>query len=329
MGADEGYFRLWNPDWTDGTIDNCVRSNVHGRNQMTFEIAISEAASAVAELGTAADTVLYGSRPEVTVFTALAATSTTTGDYYLLSAADGDGTETGYYVWLNEAAGGGEPAPGGIYTNGLEVAIGGADNAATVGGKIQAVVDAVGTLTCTNAGAVVTTESDNVGDVVDSVDGNMGVIIATTYQGAYQTACKLFVVSSQANDSNAIAAADAQKVCIIGLSVSSKYNFIHNAEKPIYTVEEINLAGATYVETERAYVRVMHMYCCDWGTTGSDAVGNITLVDANTGTGHTLLTIDAGSNESNSSGVVYVPDGRWGRWKRCFVSLNDEAIDVT
>ena len=327
MGADEGYFRLWNPDWTDSTIDNCKRSNVRSKNRMTFEIAISEASSAVAEIGTAADTVLYGSRPEVAVYTALAATSTVTGDYYTLSSADGDGTETGYYVWLNEAAGGGEPTPGGIYTNGLEVAVGAADNAATVAGKIQVVVDAVGSLTCTNAGAVVTTESDNVGDVVDSVDGNMGVTIATTYQGAWQTACKLFVVSSQANDTNALAAADAKKVCIIGLSVSSKYNMVVNGEKPIYTVEEINLAGATFVETSRAYVRVMHMYCCDWGTTGSDAVGNIILVDANTGTGHTLLTIDAGSNESNSSGLVYVPDGRWGRWNRCYISLYDVATN--
>ena len=327
MAADEGHFRLWNPDWCNSVIDNCQRVNVRGKYLTTFEIAISETGSAVAELGTAADAAFYGSRPEVCTITAGAATTTTTGDYFLLSSADGDGTETGYYLWLNEAVGGGEPTPGGIYTNGLEVAIGAADTAATVAGKIQTVLDAVGTLTSTNAGAIITLESDNVGDNVDCHDGNTAYVIATTYQGAYQTAAKIFVVSSDAGDTNTDAG-KVRKVCVIGISVASKYNYIQGTEDPIYTVEEINMAGATYVESERYYIRIMHMYASHWGSGGSDAEGTITLVDANTGTGHTYLTLDAASNESNSSGLIYVAENYWGRWNRCYISMNDVLIDV-
>jgi len=326
MGADEGYFRLWNPDWTDSTIDDCKRTNVHGRRQMTFEIAISEAASAVAELGTAADAVLYGSRPEVSTNTCIAAASYTSGEAFKIYEADGDGTETVHWVWFKlDAAGAGDPSGG---DSGLECTITTGETPTQVAVIVAAAIDGEAGLTATSAGAIVTAESDAVGDQTDCHDVDTGTVCATTYQGAWQQACKLFVVSSQANDTNALAAADAKKVCIIGLSVSSKYNLVIKGEKPIYTVEEINLAGATFVETSRAYTRVMHMYCCDWGTTGSDAVGNVILVDTNTGTGNTLLTIDAGSNESNSSGLVYVADGRWGRWKRCYISLNDATIDV-
>jgi len=292
---------------------------------MTFEIAISEAASAVAELGTAADAVLYGSRPEVCIITAQAATAFTGGESFKLYEADGDGTETIHWVWFQLDAAGADPSGA---DSGLEVDLVTGDTAAQAAVKIAAAIDGEAGLTSTSAGAEVTAESDAVGDQTDCFDVDSGLTIATTYQGAWQQACKLFVVSSQANDTNALAAADAKKVCIIGLSVSSKYNHVVKGEKPIYTVEEINLAGATFVETARAYTRVMHMYCCDWGTTGSDAVGNVILVDTNTGTGNTLLTIDAGSNESNSSGLVYVADGRWGRWKRCYISLNDATIDV-
>lgn len=325
MGADEGYFRLWNPDWCNGTIDDCRRVNVHGKFQTTFEIAVSEAASAAAELGTAADAAFYGGRPPRCTVTCGAATTTVTGDHFYLYKADGDGTETFYYVWLNEAVGGKDPAPTG--GTGLEVAIGAADDASTVAGKVKVVIDGTGGLTATVAAAIIKIESDAVGPVTPAVDVNTGYAIVNDYQGSYQTYCKLFAYSSQADDTDE-SDKDARKVMIIGISVSDPVAAALGTEKPQYSVEQVSLAGATFVETTRYYKRVMHMYVCDWGSAGAEAKGNIKLIDTDTATGHTYLTIDADANESNSSGLVYVADGFWGRWKRCYISMNDAAIAV-
>jgi len=199
--ADEAEFRLWNPQWHNCNVMVPVKKDKDGKYPMCITISVSEAASAVAEVGTAADAVM-------------------------------DGTTT---------------------------------------------------------------------------------------------PLQMIVVSSQANDDNDLAAADAQRVHIIGLSVASARAYINGEEDPVYSVEEVNLNGTTDVPTTRYYLRAMHMYCCKWGTTGSDAVGNITLESpANT----TKLTIDAGSNESNSSGLIYLWTNYEGRWTRCFVSLNDAALNV-
>jgi hypothetical protein len=198
--ADEAEFRLWNPQWHNCTVMIPVRKDKDGNYPMCITTSITEAASAVAEIGTAADAVL-------------------------------DGTTT----------------------------------------PVQVVV-----------------------------------------------------VSSQANDDNDLAAADAQRVHLIGISVASSKNYILGKELPVYSVEEINLNGTSDVTSTRYYLRVMHAYCCKWGTTGSDAVGNITVeYPANT----TKLTIDAGSNESNSSGLIYLAANYEGRWTRLFVSLNDAALN--
>lgn len=203
--ADEGYFRLWNPGWTNSTSDNCIRTNVHGKRRMTFEIAVREAASAVAELGTAADNIL-------------------------------DGTTTPVIIYVD---------------------------------------------------------------------------------------------SSSATDAD-IAAGAVRAVHIIGITVANVYNYTTGIEKPVFSVEEVRTNGTTSVATTRYYLRVMHMYATEWGTGGGashDAEGNITL--DSTGAGGTVyVTIDAASNESNSSGKIYLVDGYYGRWNRCYISLHDEAIAV-
>lgn len=205
--ADEGYFRLWNPGWTNSTTDNCIRTNVRGKRRITFEIAVSEAGSAVAELGTAANNVLNGTTTPVL----------------------------------------------------------------------------------------------------------------------------LEIDSTSATDKDAAAGA-VRAVHIIGITVASAYDYIHNNETPVYSVEEVRCdatAGTTEVQTIRYYLRVMHAYATEWGTGGGathDAEGAITIQTVGGATDY--LTIDAASNESNSSGLVYLVDGYYGRWTRCYVSLNDVAIAV-
>ena len=68
------------------------------------------------------------------------------------------------------------------------------------------------------------------------------------------------------------------------------------------------------------------MYCCDWGSGGTDAKGDITLEDAATGTGNVYLTITATFNESNNGGMIYVGAGYYGRWKRLLAGLKDVMI---
>jgi len=207
MAADEGRFRLWNPQWTNSTGDDCRRANVRGKNQMTFELAITEAASGVAELGTPADNILNG---------------------------------TGTPVLLEE-------------------------------------------------------------DSTDALDKDA------------DTGC-------------------VRAVHIIGITVASAQNYIDGLEDPVYSVEEVRCdvtAGTTAMPTSRYYLRVIHAYAVEWGSGGGashDAEGTITIQTVGGVT--TYLTIDAASNESNSSGLIYVADGYWGRWNRCYISLHDESVNV-
>ena len=205
MAADEGHFRLWNPTWTNSTSDDCRRVNVHGLYRPTFEIAVTEASSAVAEIGTAADAVLNGTTTPVL----------------------------------------------------------------------------------------------------------------------------LEIDSTSATDKDASTGA-VRAVHIIGITVASATNYIAGIEDPVYSVEEVRCdatAGTTEVGTVRYYLRVMHAYATEWGSGGGashDAEGTITIQHP---TPTVYLTIDAGSNESNSSGLVYLVNGFWGRWTRCYVSLHDTDIN--
>jgi len=192
--ADEGYFRLWNPQWTNSTGDKYIRTNLEGKRPMTFEIAVSEATSAVAEIGTAATAAF-------------------------------DGTTT--------------PAV-------------------------------------------------------------------------------IYVDSSSANDTDA-ADKDVRAVHVIGISVSSVKGF-NEGEKPLYSVEEIRTSGTTAVISTRFYLRLLHAYAAEWGSGGAEAAGNVIITNV---TPTTYLQIDADSNESNSSGLIYVYEDYWGRWSRCYISAND------
>ena len=320
-----GYMRLWNPDWYSTAIaeDEVRRKDVHHKYPMTFDIQhYAEVSAAATQIGAAANAVFYGGRVEVCTITCTAANDYTTGQYFLLYESDGDGTETVHYVWFNLDGGGGDPSGG---ASGLECAITTDETSTQVAVIVAAAIDGEGGLTATSAVAVVTAESDNVGNQTDVADVDSGCTCVTTYQGAYHQSAKLFVISAQANDTDALTG-DARKVRIIGLSVASKQAEINGTEIPQYTVEEVNLAGTTAVQTARYYQRVMHMYCCDWGSGGTDAKGDITLEDAATGTGNVYLTITATFNESNNGGMIYVGAGYYGRWKRLLAGLKDTMI---
>lgn len=322
-----GYMRLWNPDWFSSSIpvDEIRKKDVHGKYPTTFEMRYNAAANATPlELGGAANAAFYGSRIEVATNTCIAAASYTSGQSFKIYEANGTGGETVHWVWFKlDAAGPGDPSGG---DSGLECTITTGETPTQVAVIVAAAIDGEGGLTATSTGAVVTAESDAVGNVTDLLDVDTGTVCTTTYQGAYQQSCKLWIVSAHADDTDS-SDKEVRKVRIIGLSVSSDIAEKNGTEKPIYTVEQINMAGQTPVETVRYYQRVMHIYACDWGSAAPDAAGNITLEDANTGTGNVYLTITATYNESNSGGLIYVGDGYFGRWKRLFANINDAAFD--
>ncbi len=197
--ADEGRFRLWNPQWCNSTTDKCVRSDVHGKRPMVFEMSVNEASSAAAEIGTAANAALNG----------------------------------------------------------------------------------------------------------------------------VATPVSLFIVSSSASDTDS-GAGHVRAIHVIGISydpadISAEFT-IRPGATPKYSVEEIRLNGTTNVRSIRYYTRVMHAYSTEFGSGDADAAGNITVESPeNTA----LITIDAASTESNSSGLIYVTDGYYGRWNRCYISPND------
>lgn len=137
------------------------------------------------------------------------------------------------------------------------------------------------------------------------------------------TPVQVIVVSSSADDDDG-ATKHVRKVHLIGLSVASAKNYVLGTEDPVYSVEELSMNGTTNVTSSRYYLRVMHLYAVQWGSGDADAAGAITCeYPENTA----LLTIDAGDNESNSSGLIYLADNYEGRWTRCFVSLNDAALN--
>lgn len=137
------------------------------------------------------------------------------------------------------------------------------------------------------------------------------------------------VVSSDAGD---IDAADGKVRAIAVIGVSIPYaditKFVADPTKVevCYSVEEVRMNGTTDVVcTDRAYLRLIHAYAIEWGSGGADAEGNITVESpANTA----LLTISAGSNESNAS-TIYGAQDHWARWRYVRLNPHDVAFNNT
>jgi len=116
---------------------------------------------------------------EVTSVTAVAdVSSSLDGTYFTINSAL---DATGYYVWINVAAGGNDPAPSGL--TGIAVAISANDDADTVAAAIQTAVDAEGDFGASVSGSVVTITNAATGGTTDAADVDSGFTIAVTTQG--------------------------------------------------------------------------------------------------------------------------------------------------
>lgn len=108
-----------------------------------------------------------------------AASTLTTGDYFLINGAN---NENNAYVWYNKDSGGGDPAIGGRV--GIEVAVAAADGANAVASATQAAIDAEAHFSASVDTATVTIVNANPGIASPSVDSDTGFTITTTKYGA-------------------------------------------------------------------------------------------------------------------------------------------------
>ena len=138
------------------------------------------------------------------------------------------------------------------------------------------------------------------------------------------------VVSSSAEDDDGAAGA-CRAIAVIGVSIpyAKITTFVESNAlvQPLYTVEEVRMNGTTdVVPVERAYLRLIHAYGIEWGSTGGgNPTGNITVESpANTA----LLTIAAAANESNGC-TLYGAANHWGRWRYVRAGPQDLAFNNT
>lgn len=124
-----------------------------------------------------------------TLIVCAAASTLTTGDYWLLN---GPSNETNYYVWYNKDGGGGDPLVSG--RTAIPVAITGGMTAAQVASATQAAIDAEDDFTATVDDDEVTVTAARAGVTTESIDGNTGFTISTLAYGATLPAERLETV---------------------------------------------------------------------------------------------------------------------------------------
>lgn len=221
-------------------------------------------------------------------------TITNTNNGAVTDCEDGT-TATGFTISIEE--GGDDPSATGT---GHEVDISTDTTAANVADAFNTVINGVAGFTSTVSTVTITYECDNTGSVIDtSQSTGMGVTITIanqgrdSYEGGY-----LYLVSASANDTDG-ATGHARTVNVVGWD--------NNGDE----IEvEVAMNGTTHVKLGSRLKAVSHMYAATFGTGDDDVAGNITLVTSNTGNGTTLLTIAAGSTESNGA-RMYIPDGKY------------------
>lgn len=108
-----------------------------------------------------------------------AASTLTTGDYFLINGAN---DENNAYVWYNKASGGGDPAVAG--RTGIEVVVAGGATDAQVASATQAAIDASAHFSASVGTTTVTVVAATSGVTSVSVDFNTAFVIATTAYGA-------------------------------------------------------------------------------------------------------------------------------------------------
>lgn len=144
----------------------------------------------------------------------------------------------------------------------------------------------------------------------------LGTAATTDLDGS--TTPFLINVVSDDNTQDIVTGAAAQRVAVIGVTVSSIDAFFNKGEIPKQTVEVIDMAGTTDVYSVRYYLHTPHVYVCSVGSEG-DAKGTITIESpANT----TLVTIGAGNMESNGCKIYFAP-GDYVKLDRVIISPTD------
>ena len=192
-------------------------------------------------------------------------------------------TSTQHYVWLDVDNTGSDPS---LTGTAHEVDISENDNAATVGGAIQAVIDALANITCAGT-STLTISNDNVGvNTIPATDEDTGFTFTNVIAGAAAyTASYFYAVSSDAKDT---AAGVGARTIRVGIIDANGYP----------TTTDISLAGATAVISS---VKAKAIYGAWVLTAGSehDPAGTITLLD--NGANDVYCTIAAGELSSISA----------------------------
>jgi hypothetical protein len=138
---------------------------------------------------------------EIQTILCLAASSITTGDYFLLNSAK---DETAYYVWYNKASGGGDPAPAG--KTAIPVAIAVDDTDVEVATATATAIQAANNsqdFTAANGGGTletVTVTNINKGSTTGASDSNTGFTFTVSTNGTGRTVFSVNALYSYLQD---------------------------------------------------------------------------------------------------------------------------------
>lgn len=125
------------------------------------------------------------------------------------------------------------------------------------------------------------------------------------------------VVVSTDNTKDIVTGVGAQRVALIGVSVSS-LGGVDSGETPVLGVEVIDMNGTADVTSTRYYLHLVHAYVCSVGSEG-DTVGTITIeapADVD------LMTIAATNMESNGC-LLYFVDKDYVKLDKVFIAPVD------
>ena len=117
---------------------------------------------------------------EVTTVDCTAASTLVTGEYFLLYGMGTDFEQNDYHVWINKAAGGGEPS---LSSTGIEVTVGGTYDATTVASAVVGAVGDNADFSASKSDTLVTITNAVRGSVANASDGDTDFTISTTTEG--------------------------------------------------------------------------------------------------------------------------------------------------
>ena len=117
---------------------------------------------------------------EVTTVDCTAASTLVTGEYFLLYGMGSDFEQNDYHVWINKAAGGGEPS---LSSTGIEVTVGGLYDATTVASAVVGAVGDNADFSASKSDTLVTITNAVRGSVANASDGDTDFTISTTTEG--------------------------------------------------------------------------------------------------------------------------------------------------